>query len=80
MCVEVYNLESKIASSVVELAELLEVPLKDMQNYPASGYESGISVNACLCQLDVFKACEEAGFDAKYDEDFNIEISKKKRY
>ena len=78
MCVEVYNLDSKtIAGNVVELAELLKVPVEDMRKFPASGYESGITVNSCLCQIDIFKACENAGFDAKYDRDFNIEVTKK---
>jgi len=61
---------------------ILQIKLKitlqnENQLFPASGYESGISVNSCLCQIDIFKACKNAGFDAKYDRDFNIEVTKK---
>ena len=79
MCVEVHNSETnKTACTVKELAEMLNVTTDLLIECRHIQYESGVLVDGCLCQLDVFEACDRAGYEAKHNKVYDIEIWKRK--
>ena len=75
MCVRVYNKDTKQnTDSPHEFADMLGIPVSDL---PVDNAYNRLIPDACLCQVDIEKACELAGYDYSETEDFDIEISKK---
>jgi hypothetical protein len=76
MCTEVCNLDTgKRAETVGDLAEMLSVSVEELSKFALDGY-SVMGEEYCLCPLDIFCACSDAGYEAKYNEVFDIEIKK----
>ena len=77
MCVEIRNLDTKkVACTIEELASMIEVDLDFLNNHLLHGY-SEVNPDYCLCGLDIFGACDEAGFVAEFNKVYDIEIKKK---
>lgn len=75
MCVEVHNLDTnETAGTVRELATMLNVDV-DLLNECRYG-TALLELDACLCQLDVFEACDKAGVHSAHNDVYDIEISK----
>mgnify|MGYP003351077500 FL=1 len=57
---------------------MIEVDLDFLNNYTLEEYGyTELHPDHCLCGLDVFGACDGAGFEAKYNKVYDIEIKKK---
>lgn len=81
MCVEVHNLETnETACTPRELSSMIEVDLYFLDKYALKehGY-SELHPDHCLCGLDIFSACNDAGFMAEFNKSFDIEIKKHKK-
>jgi hypothetical protein len=77
MCVRVYNLDTKEETdSTVEFADMLGVATSAL---PVDNAYNQLIPEACLCQVDIKKACNTYGFHYKEDDHDNgdITISKK---
>ena len=79
MCVRVYNLDTKEETdSPEEFAAMLGVATSAL---PVDNAYNQLIPEACLCQVDVEKACNMYGFHYKEDDhdnyDADITISKK---
>ena len=75
MCVRVYNKDTQDdTDSPVEFAEMLGVSAVDL---PVDNNYGQLIPEACLCQVDIKKACEKFGFNYEENDDFDIVISKK---
>jgi len=70
MCVEVYNLDTKeVADSVKQFTEM--IGLDDFTDLPIAEPYNMIFEGGCLCQVNIEKACKEAGFSVKLNQDFD---------
>jgi hypothetical protein len=77
MCVSVYNKDTQEhTDSPVEFAHMLGVPTSTL---PVDNVYGQLIPEACLCQVDIKKACEINGFNYEEDnhDNWDIRISKK---
>jgi len=75
MCIRVYNTDTKESTdNPRELAEMLGLAVKQL---PVDNNYGQLIPESCLCQVDVKKACELAGYNYTENQDFEPVISKK---
>jgi hypothetical protein len=77
MCVSVYNTDTKESTdSPVEFAEMLGIATSAL---PVDNAYNQLIPEACLCQVDIEKACNMYGFHYSEDEhdNWDVRISKK---
>jgi hypothetical protein len=75
MCVRVYNSDTRDSTdNPRELAEMLGLSVKQL---PVDNNYGQLIPESCLCQVDVKKACELAGYHYTENQDFEPVISKK---
>jgi len=65
---------NKEIETVQELADFFKVPAESL---PLQDCYSSVIADACLCQINISKACDLHGYDDKFSETFDFIISKK---
>ena len=75
MCVRIFNTDTKEETdSPIEFADMLGVATTAL---PVDNAYNQLIPEACLCQVDIKKACDMFGFNYNETEDFDAVISKK---
>lgn len=75
MCVRVYNNDTReTASHPIAFAGMINVPVNEL---PVDNNYKQLIPESCLCQVDIQKACELAGYNYSENSDFEPVISKK---
>jgi hypothetical protein len=75
MCVRVYNTDSRESTdNPREFAEMLGISVKEL---PVDNNCGQLIPDSCLCQVDIKKACDIAGYHYNENDDFEPVISKK---
>lgn len=77
MCVEIRNQDTrKYTDTPSGLADMLEIGVEQL---PIQSIYKDLKLGAdnCLCPVDIDKVCELFGYSWKYNDDFDILISKK---